>query len=144
MLNSLTENCRKSQILEGPEAVPTKEQIPSKINVIIAWLIAFHNFVSVSFNVYNDFWPEKKKRTKSFLLPFSGRSLLLNKQGVPRDLKQQRRLRTTTLIANSSNVGEFFWSLVPRDCIEFQEKKKKVVVLCSRPSRNVKLGTFTS
>ena len=28
--------------------------------------------------------------------------------------------------------------------IEVQEKKKKVVVLCSRPLQNVKLGIFTS
>ena len=29
------------------------------------------------------------------------------------------------------------------DCIKVQEKKKKVVVVCSRPRQNVKLGTFT-
>ena len=28
-------------------------------------------------------------------------------------------------------------------CIKVQEKKKKVVVLCSRPRQNVNLGTFT-
>ena len=27
-------------------------------------------------------------------------------------------------------------------CIKVQEKKKKVVVLCSRPRQNVNLGTF--
>ena len=31
----------------------------------------------------------------------------------------------------------FFWSSILKDCIEVQEKKKKVVVLCSRPSQNV-------
>ena len=31
-----------------------------------------------------------------------------------------------------------------KGCIEVQEKKKGVVVLCSRPPLNVKLGTFTS
>ena len=30
------------------------------------------------------------------------------------------------------------------DSIKVQENKKKVVVLCSRPRQNVKLGTFTS
>ena len=29
------------------------------------------------------------------------------------------------------------------DCIKGQEKKMKVVVLCSLPRQNVKLGTFT-
>ena len=43
----------------------------------------------------------------------------------------------------SSNVGKIFWSWILIDCIKVQEKKKKVVVLCSRPPKNVKLGTFT-
>ena len=30
---------------------------------------------------------------------------------------------------NSSNVGNFFWSLILKDCIEVEEKKKKVIVL---------------
>ena len=30
-----------------------------------------------------------------------------------------------------------------KDCIKVQEKKKKVVVLCSRPRQRVNLGTFT-
>ena len=29
------------------------------------------------------------------------------------------------------------------DCVKVQEKKKKVVDLCSCPRQNVKLGTFT-
>ena len=29
-----------------------------------------------------------------------------------------------------------------KDCIKVQEKKKKVIVLCSRPQQNMKLGTF--
>ena len=39
----------------------------------------------------------------------------------------------------SSNVGKFFWNWILKDCIKVQEKKKKVVVLCSRPRRNMKL-----
>ena len=42
-----------------------------------------------------------------------------------------------------TNVGEFFWSWILKDCIKVHEKKKKVVVMCSRPRQNVKLGTFT-
>ena len=30
-----------------------------------------------------------------------------------------------------------------KDSIKVQKKKKKVVVLCSRPRQNVNLGTFT-
>ena len=33
---------------------------------------------------------------------------------------------------NSSNLGKSFWSWIQKDCIKVQEKKKKVVVLCSR------------
>ena len=44
---------------------------------------------------------------------------------------------------NSSSVGKFFWSWILKDCIKGQEKKKKVVVLCSCPRQKVKLGTFT-
>ena len=36
-----------------------------------------------------------------------------------------------------------FFSLILKDCVKVQEKKKKVVVMCSRPQQNVKLGTFT-
>ena len=44
---------------------------------------------------------------------------------------------------NSSNVGKFFWSWIWKGYIEVQEKKKKVVVLCSRHWQNMKLRTFT-
>ena len=43
---------------------------------------------------------------------------------------------------NLSNVN-FFFSLILKDCVKVQEKKKKVVVVGSRPQQNVKLGTFT-
>ena len=42
----------------------------------------------------------------------------------------------------SSNFGELFWSWILKDCIKVQEKKRKVVVLFSRPRQNLKLGTF--
>ena len=42
----------------------------------------------------------------------------------------------------SSNVGELFWSWILKDCIKVQEKKRKVVFLCSGPRQNLKLGTF--
>ena len=34
------------------------------------------------------------------------------------------------------------WSLILKDYIKVQEKKRKVVVLCSTPRKNMKLGTF--
>ena len=36
------------------------------------------------------------------------------------------------------------WSWILKDCIKVQEKKKKVVVLCSCPPQKMKLGSFTS
>ena len=41
-------------------------------------------------------------------------------------------------------VGKFFWSWILQDCIKVQEKKNKVVVLCSCPLQNMKLRTLTS
>ena len=74
-----------------------------------------------------------------------------------RELKQRlrRRLRKPRLRCfklyraysisfTQSNVGKLFWSLLPKDSIKVQEKKKKLVVLCSRLWQNVKLGTLTS
>ena len=37
----------------------------------------------------------------------------------------------------------FFCSWILKDCIKVQGKKRKVVVLCSRPPYNVKFGIFT-
>ena len=45
---------------------------------------------------------------------------------------------------NSSNALNFFWSWILKECNEVQEKKNKVVLLCSRPPQYVKLGSFTS
>ena len=74
-----------------------------------------------------------------------------------RELKQQgrrrlrkRRLRCFKLYRaysvsfTQSNVGKFFWRWILKDSIKVQEKKKKLVVLCSRLRQNVKIGTFTS
>ena len=52
--------------------------------------------------------------------------------------------RAYSISFNSSNVGNFSSSRILKDFIEDQEKEKKVVVLCSRPPQNVKLGIFTS
>ena len=38
----------------------------------------------------------------------------------------------------------FFLSWILKDCIKVLEQKNKVVVVCSRPRRNVKFGTSTS
>ena len=37
-------------------------------------------------------------------------------------------------------LANVFWVFIVKDCIEVQEKKKKVVVLCSRSPQNVDLG----
>ena len=53
--------------------------------------------------------------------------------------RRRQRLRTPHLSAystfNSSNVGKFLWSWILKDCIKVQERKKKTVVLCSRPQQ---------
>ena len=36
-------------------------------------------------------------------------------------------------------IWQFVLELKFKDCIEVQEKKKKVIILCSRPPQNVKL-----
>ena len=45
--------------------------------------------------------------------------------------------RTYSISLYSSDVGEFFWSWILKDCIRVQEKKKRVVVLCSRPQFHI-------
>ena len=55
-----------------------------------------------------------------------------------------RLYRNYSISFSSSDVGEFFWSWILKGCIKVQEKKKKVIVLCSRPPQKVKLSSFTS
>jgi len=57
--------------------------------------------------------------------------------------RQRERNRAYSISFNSYKCWQFFWSWILKDCIKFQEKKKKVVDMCSRPRQNVKLGTFT-
>ena len=71
------------------------------------------------------------------------------KQRLRRRLRKRRLrcfklYRAYSISFTQSNVGKRFWSLLPKDSIKVQEKKKKLVVLCSRLWQNVKLGTFTS
>ena len=47
-------------------------------------------------------------------------------------------------LVQSVKCWENVWSWTLKDCIEIQEKKMKVVVLCSRPPQNVKFGIFTT
>ena len=55
---------------------------------------------------------------------------------------KKRISATSNFIARiQTRVGKLF--SFGKDCIKVQEKKKKVVVLCSRPRQNVKLGTLT-
>ena len=42
----------------------------------------------------------------------------------------------------SSDVGEFFWSWILKGCIKVQEKKKRAVVLCSRPPQKKEIRPF--
>ena len=51
--------------------------------------------------------------------------------------------RAYSISFNSSNFGKFYYSWIVKDCIKVQEEKKKIVVFCSRPRQNVKLGSFT-
>ena len=55
-----------------------------------------------------------------------------------------KHYRAYSISFNSSNVGNFFWSWILKDYMEVREKKKKIVVLCSRLTENVKLGISTS
>ena len=48
-----------------------------------------------------------------------------------------------SILFSLSNFSNFFWSWILKDCIEVQEKKHKVVVLCLRSSQNVKLLRFS-
>ena len=73
---------------------------------------------------------------------------------VPLLKRQRRRLRKLHLkseFASNLNRRLFhliqfvkFWSCVLKHSIKVEEKRKKVVVLCSRPPQNVKLLIFTS
>ena len=77
-----------------------------------------------------------------------------------RDLKHQRRrlqkrhftIRTVLIKLycvystsfNSTKNGKSLCSWILKNCIKVQEKKKKIVVLRSRPPQNVKIGSITS
>ena len=58
-----------------------------------------------------------------------------------RHLKSEFGLPHFILIKSSN--GKFLWSWILKDCIKVQEKKSQIVILCSSPRQNVKLGTFT-
>ena len=52
--------------------------------------------------------------------------------------------RAYSISSNSPNASNFFfWRWILTDCVKILEKKKKVVVLCVHPQKNVKLGIFT-
>ena len=62
--------------------------------------------------------------------------------GVFRDVSEYSVFRVLSTPAysisfNSSNVGNYFWSWMLKLCIDGQEEKEKVVVLCSRPPQNM-------
>ena len=104
-------------------------------------------------------WQNCGNRAKSLKLKCFDFALSVR---IIRELMQQRRrwlrkrhlksavallkiYRDCSISFSSSNVGNFFfWSWIVEDCIKVQEKKKKVVVHCSRPPQNVKSEIFTS
>ena len=51
--------------------------------------------------------------------------------------------RVYSISFNSSNAGKFFSELNSKGFYQSSEKEKKVVVSCSRPRQNTKLGTST-
>ena len=59
-------------------------------------------------------------------------------------LRSTKLYHANSILFNSSNVDNFLLSWILKDSIVVQEKKKKVMVLCSRPPQNVKIGIFTS
>ena len=50
--------------------------------------------------------------------------------------------RAYSISFNSPNVGNFFWSLILKDCIKVHEKKKEVAVLCSHPLKKINTMHF--
>ena len=52
--------------------------------------------------------------------------------------------RAYSISFNWSNVGNFFLDLNSKKLYQSSGKETKVVVVCSRPPQNVKLGIFTS
>ena len=83
-------------------------------------------------------WPRPWKKVRS-LLSFMAIKLSLKKW-----ICTTSNLMACIPSCYLSNVGKCFWSWILKDCIEVQEKKKKVVILCSCPPQDVKSGTFTS
>ena len=53
-----------------------------------------------------------------------------------------RCLRAYSITFNSSNVGNFFWSWILKDCIKVEEKKKKVIVRLLPPSTKREIRQF--
>ena len=50
--------------------------------------------------------------------------------------------RAYSIPFNSSNLGNFFWGSILKDCIKVQKEKKKVVAFCSRPGAKREIRYF--
>ena len=102
--------------------------------------------------LFSEFWQGTGAEMRPVVLGSSlGRCRsAIRESSVKQQRRRRRRLRKRHLEVNLrffklyraysilSNIGNFFWSWVLEDCIKVQEKKRKVVVLCSRPRREHK------
>ena len=84
---------------------------------------------------------------------FCPRSFIIGELNEPRRIRKRhlklkwrcfKLCRAYYTSLNSSSLGNFFWSWILKGFSEGREKKKKIVVFCSRlPPQNVRLGIFT-
>ena len=106
------------------------------VNVIIS--VCFSSFFMIQCMLINSNTGVNVTHPSSFF-NISG-IFALTVSWVIRELKQRRRWRlrkrflksevTYSMAFNLSNVGNFLWRWILKNCIEVQEKKKKVIVLC--------------
>ena len=80
------------------------------------------------FSCANYFQAPATQANENFTLKVNSRRFKLN--------------RAYSISFNSWNVGNFFWSLILKDCIKVHEKKKEVAVLCSHPLKKINTMHF--
>ena len=110
---------RKSQMTIRPSLQPTAKREPLRLNDAVTATLTESKLPSYSWN----------KILGSLSNNVKSRCLKLN--------------HAYYILFNSSNVCKFFWSWILKNCIKCQEKRNKVVVLCSCHWQNTKLGIFT-
>ena len=109
-----------------------------RLMLLLSLLISPHYFIMRRYR-----WQEKTFGWVLVKCPPVKRLGSLIKQQRQRQLRKRHLKKAVPLLQissrlslSSADVGNFFCSSILRDCIEVQEKKNKVVVLCSRPPRN--------